>query len=113
MTQCRRAPSLSRCNTEGLSVGSRYVSCRFAEAHCRGTQSIEILSIFRGDGAEPSFRPVCNIATTFRPIALKGELIAFSDDGSETVIMNWRKNTFALLKGSQLPINERFQVCTS
>ena len=51
---------------------------------------------------------------TFRPIALTSELIAFSDDGSETVVMNWRENTFALLKGSQRPINERFQVriCT-
>ena len=46
---------------------------------------------------------------TFRPIALTSELIAFSDDGSETVVMNWRENTFALLKGSQQPIDERFQ----
>ena len=57
------------------------------------------------------FQPICSIATTFQPIALNGELIAFSDDGSETIIMNWRENTFALLKGSQRPLNERFQVC--
>ncbi|KAI0758764.1 hypothetical protein C8Q74DRAFT_1299863 [Fomes fomentarius] len=92
-------------NSDPESEGALAVSVQYGG----GTQSIEILSIFRGDGAESSFRPVCNIATTFRPIALKGELIAFSDDGSETVIMNWRKNTFALLKGSQRPINERFQ----
>ncbi|KAI0698801.1 hypothetical protein C8Q76DRAFT_802870 [Earliella scabrosa] len=80
-----------------------------AVQHGGGSQSIEILSIFGADDTAPSFRSICNIATTFRPIALEGDLIAFSDDASETVIMNWRENTFALLKGSQRPIDERFQ----
>ncbi|KAI0659472.1 hypothetical protein C8Q70DRAFT_111519 [Cubamyces menziesii] len=74
-----------------------------------GQNSIELLSIADRDSASPSFRSVCNIATSFKPIALKGDLIAFSDDAYETVIMNWRHNTFALLKGSQQPMDERFQ----
>ncbi|KAM5541037.1 hypothetical protein V8D89_005348 [Ganoderma adspersum] len=79
-----------------------------AVQHGGGTQSIEVLAVASQDGTS-CFQPICSIATTFRPIALNGELIAFSDDGSETVIMNWRENTFALLKGSQRPIDERFQ----
>ena len=66
-----------------------------------------------GGGDAPCFQSICNIATTFRPVALQGDLIAFSDDASETVIMNWRENTFALLKGLQRPIDERFQVSIS
>ena len=63
-----------------------------------------------GEEDASCFRSICNIATTFRPVALQGDLIAFSDDASETVVMNWRENTFALLKGSQRPVDERFQV---
>ncbi|CDO76171.1 hypothetical protein BN946_scf185034.g4 [Trametes cinnabarina] len=74
-----------------------------------GQRSIEILEITGRSGGDASFKSVCNIATSFRPIALKGDLIAFSDDAYETVIMNWRQNTFALLKGSQEPMDERFQ----
>ncbi|KAI0323915.1 hypothetical protein GY45DRAFT_1332115 [Cubamyces sp. BRFM 1775] len=74
-----------------------------------GQNSIELLSIVDRDSASPSFRSVCNIATSFKPIALKGDLIAFSDDAYETVVMNWRQNTLALLKGSQQPMDERFQ----
>ncbi|KAI1791392.1 hypothetical protein LXA43DRAFT_973087 [Ganoderma leucocontextum] len=79
-----------------------------AVQHGSGTQSIEVLAVTGEDGTS-CFQPICSIATTFRPIALSGELIAFSDDGSETVVMNWRENTFALLKSSQRPIDERFQ----
>ena len=77
-----------------------------------GTQSIEVLSV-AGEEVASCFRSICNIATTFRPVALQGDLIAFSDDASETVVMNWRENTFALLKGSQRPVDERFQVSIS
>ncbi|KAI0743089.1 hypothetical protein C8Q80DRAFT_1221352 [Daedaleopsis nitida] len=80
-----------------------------AVQHGGGAQSIEVLSLFREGNAKPSFRSVCNIATGFRPIALNGDLIAFSDDASETVVMNWRENTFALLRGAQRPVDERFQ----
>ena len=75
-----------------------------------GHQSIELLSISPSDGEQLMFKSVCNIATGFHPVALQGDLIAFSDDASETVVMNWRENTFALLKGSQRPVSERFQV---
>ncbi|KAI9058631.1 hypothetical protein FKP32DRAFT_1596926 [Trametes sanguinea] len=74
-----------------------------------GQRSIEILEITGLAGGDSAFRSICNIATSFRPIALKGDFIAFSDDAYETVIMNWRLNTFALLKGSQEPMDERFQ----
>ncbi|KAI0651022.1 hypothetical protein C8Q79DRAFT_996609 [Trametes meyenii] len=74
-----------------------------------GHRSIEILGITNREGGSPAFGSICNIATSFRPIALKGDLIAFSDDAYETVIMNWRQNTFALLKGSQQPMDEHFQ----
>ncbi|OSD00750.1 hypothetical protein PYCCODRAFT_1446126 [Trametes coccinea BRFM310] len=74
-----------------------------------GQRSIEILEITGLAGGDSAFRSICNIATSFRPIALKGDLIAFSDDAYETVVMNWRNNTFALLKGSQEPMDERFQ----
>ncbi|KAI0712708.1 hypothetical protein C8T65DRAFT_646664 [Cerioporus squamosus] len=80
-----------------------------AVQHGGGTQSIQILSISYGDGLTPSFQTVCNIKTGFRPVALQGDLIAFSDDASETMVMNWRNNTFALLKSSQGPVDERFQ----
>ncbi|KAI0673257.1 hypothetical protein C8Q78DRAFT_1023885 [Trametes maxima] len=74
-----------------------------------GHRSIEILAIANREEKNAAFRSICNIATSFRPIALKGDLIAFSDDAYETVIMNWRQNTFALLKGSQQPMDEHFQ----
>ncbi|KAI0820148.1 hypothetical protein BC628DRAFT_1331134 [Trametes gibbosa] len=74
-----------------------------------GRRSIEILTIADRERANPSFKSICNIATTFRPVALKGDLIAFSDDACETVVMNWRENTCALLKGSQQPVDEHFQ----
>ncbi|RPD63471.1 hypothetical protein L227DRAFT_521638 [Lentinus tigrinus ALCF2SS1-6] len=87
-----------------------------AVQHGGGTQSIELLTIFPGDddgdgddGEPPAFKSVGNIATGFHPVALRGDLIAFSDDASETVVMNWRKNTFALLKSSQRPVDEHFQ----
>ena len=82
----------------------------FAEIPCSGHQSIELLSISSSDGEQLTFKSVCNIATGFHPVALQGDLIAFSDDASETVVMNWRKNTFALLNSSQRPVDERFQV---
>ncbi|KAI0766687.1 hypothetical protein BD413DRAFT_605824 [Trametes elegans] len=74
-----------------------------------GQRSIEILGISGRDSDNATFHSVCNIASAFRPVALKGNLIAFSDDAYETVIMDWRKNTFALLKGSQQPMDEHFQ----
>ncbi|KAI0633144.1 hypothetical protein C8Q77DRAFT_875647 [Trametes polyzona] len=74
-----------------------------------GHRSIEILGIVDSEIGTTSLKSICNIATSFRPIALDGDLIAFSDDAYETVIMNWRKNTFALLKGSQQPADEHFQ----
>ncbi|KAH9912356.1 uncharacterized protein BXZ73DRAFT_56289 [Epithele typhae] len=79
--------------------------------HGSGTHSIELLAIRNIDGAgESGFRSICNIATSFRPIALDGDLVAFSDEGSETVVMNWRDNTFALLKGSEDVVTERFKL---
>lgn len=77
-----------------------------------GQRSIEILTITGRESGNPSFVSICNIATSFRPIALKGDLIAFSDDACETIVMNWRENTFALLKGSRQLLNENFQVGT-
>ncbi|KAI8996239.1 hypothetical protein BD414DRAFT_477205 [Trametes punicea] len=74
-----------------------------------GQRSIEILQVTDRPSGTLAFKSVCNIATSFRPITLKGDLIAFSDDAYETVVMNWRENTFALLKGSQQPMDERFQ----
>ncbi|KAH9851212.1 hypothetical protein C2E23DRAFT_860686 [Lenzites betulinus] len=74
-----------------------------------GQMSIEILTISDLESGNPCFKSICNIATSFRPVALKGDLIAFSDDGYETVVMNWRENTFALLKGSQPPVDEHFK----
>ena len=71
-------------------------------------RTVEILTVPDEEGTA-CFQPICSIATTFRPIALTSELIAFSDDGLETIVTNWRENTFALLKGSQRPIDERFQ----
>ena len=82
----------------------------FTEIPCSGHQSIELLTISSSDGEQLTFKSVCNIATGFHPVALQGDLIAFSDDASETVVMNWRRNTFALLKSSQRPVDERFQV---
>ncbi|TBU24915.1 hypothetical protein BD311DRAFT_728696 [Dichomitus squalens] len=79
-----------------------------AVQHGGGTQSIEVLSVSTDDGTS-CFRSICNIATTFRPVALQGDLIAFSDDASETIIMNWHENTFAMLKGFQRPVDEHFQ----
>ncbi|OJT09736.1 hypothetical protein TRAPUB_13767 [Trametes pubescens] len=74
-----------------------------------GQRSIEILAITNRESGNPSFVSICNIATSFKPIALKGDLIAFSDDACETIVMNWRENTFALLKGSRQLLNENFQ----
>ena len=57
-----------------------------------------------------TFHSICNIATAFRPVALKGDLIAFCDEGSDTVVMDWRRNAFALLRGAERVVDERFKV---
>ena len=108
-TQSRKRRSLWQYNTAGAFCP--LVCVLPTDDDCRGSQSIELLSVADNASAGTVFRSVCNIATAFRPIALKGDLIAVSDEGSDTVIMNWRENTFALLKGSERVVDERFKVC--
>ncbi|KAL6303375.1 hypothetical protein BKA93DRAFT_826663 [Sparassis latifolia] len=75
----------------------------------RGQQSIEILNITSGSAEPPTFRTVGSIDTNFRVIALQGELIAFSNDSSDTTIMNWRTGNAALLCSSEPPVDRHFQ----
>ncbi|EMD35161.1 hypothetical protein CERSUDRAFT_125106 [Gelatoporia subvermispora B] len=83
-------------------------------------QRIDILSFSgsRGDGNE--LQPICTVDTPHRPVALDGDVIIFCDDSSETVVMNWRLGTAALLlsesesdKPSQMQSNRCLQVVTT
>ncbi|OBZ74688.1 hypothetical protein A0H81_05636 [Grifola frondosa] len=73
------------------------------------SKSIEILSISGRDGERPTFHSICNIATTFRPINMEGNIITFSDDSSDTVVMNWKANTIALLRSTEDSSDQHFQ----
>ncbi|KAI0937967.1 hypothetical protein AcV7_003289 [Taiwanofungus camphoratus] len=72
-------------------------------------QGIEILSLVSQGKQQPAFRSISTFDTSFRPVALQGDLLAFSDDSSETVILNWMTGTTAILRGSEEPIDHHFQ----
>ncbi|KAI0920696.1 hypothetical protein AcV5_010371 [Taiwanofungus camphoratus] len=74
-----------------------------------GRQGIEILSLVSQGKQQPAFRSISTFDTSFRPVALQGDLLAFSDDSSETVILNWMTGTTAILRGSEEPIDHHFQ----
>ena len=56
------------------------------------------------------FHSLGTIDTSMRPITLQGDLLAYSDDSSRTVITNWRTGALALLQGADEPVDQHFQV---
>ncbi|PCH43278.1 hypothetical protein WOLCODRAFT_138272 [Wolfiporia cocos MD-104 SS10] len=75
--------------------------------NAEGRQRIEILSLVRENDIE-SLRPIKTINSTWKPIALKGDFIAYSDDCLKTIVMNWRTGATALLRGSDELIDQHF-----
>lgn len=39
-----------------------------------------------------------SIPSTYKPVALEGDLLAMSDDVNETIIFNWRTGAYATLQ---------------
>ncbi|KZT03234.1 uncharacterized protein LAESUDRAFT_660285 [Laetiporus sulphureus 93-53] len=74
-------------------------------------QCIEILCISddRADDGPATIKCVRTIRTSFRPIALEGDMIAYSDDSSETRIMDLRSGALAILRSAEEPVDQRFQ----
>ncbi|OCH84072.1 hypothetical protein OBBRIDRAFT_786627 [Obba rivulosa] len=66
-------------------------------------QKIQMLSFSNSCEGKSELRPICTIDTPHRPVALHGDIIIFSDDSSETVVMNWRLGTAALLLSAEEP----------
>lgn len=57
-----------------------------------------------------SLNTLFSVSTSFRPITLQGDLLALSDDVSQTAIWNWRKGTYATLRHLQLDGHSLWQV---
>ncbi|RDB17683.1 hypothetical protein Hypma_001259 [Hypsizygus marmoreus] len=63
-----------------------------------GNHTVEIMSLgVRADGS-CSFLPIISLESFLKPIHLEGELLALSDDVSQTVIWDWRHGTAAILQ---------------
>lgn len=73
-------------------------------------QCIEVLSLVDAGNGTTDFRSLGAIDTSMRPITLQGDLLAYSDDSSRTVITNWRTGALALLQGADEPVDQHFQV---
>ncbi|KAH9834601.1 uncharacterized protein C8Q71DRAFT_769785 [Rhodofomes roseus] len=69
-------------------------------------QRIELLALEKDDDC---FRSIGTIDTAMRPIALRGDLLAYSDDSCRTVITNWKTDELALLQGADEPVDQHFQ----
>ena len=73
-------------------------------------QCIEVLSLVDAGDGTTEFRSLGAIDTSMRPITLQGDLLAYSDDSSRTVVTNWRTGALALLQGADEPVDQHFQV---
>lgn len=59
---------------------------------------VEILSIISDvDLCQVSFCPITTLQTRYKPVTLRGDIIALSDHDSETLIMNWKTGNQYLL----------------
>ncbi|KAF9009566.1 hypothetical protein BDQ17DRAFT_1538976 [Cyathus striatus] len=65
-----------------------------------GNYTVELLAL-RLDGGTVSLESITSVKTNFRPITLQGDLIAVSDEMSQTAIWNWKHNTYAILDQKQ------------
>lgn len=56
------------------------------------------MSIAIGTDGSYSFFPIASIESPLKPIKLCGDILAISDDISQTVIWNWKTRRSALLQ---------------
>ncbi|KAK7684392.1 hypothetical protein QCA50_012339 [Cerrena zonata] len=75
---------------------------------CGGEQCIQILSL-QHDQDEFSFQVLKTFSASYRPVYLDGDILAFSDDSSETYISNWRTGESAVLLGSEMSTGSTFE----
>ncbi|EGN94822.1 hypothetical protein SERLA73DRAFT_77554 [Serpula lacrymans var. lacrymans S7.3] len=61
-----------------------------------GSSRVEVLSCIGEQ--DTTFQTLTTVDTHHRPTALCGDLIALTDTLAETVIWNWRENTYAILR---------------
>ena len=66
-----------------------------------------------GDGTGASFQTTFTIPTRLRPIALQGDILAFSDDVAETVVQNLKDRTRATLRNAPVSGETAWQVILS
>ena len=64
----------------------------FTRTYIASALKIEILSLTNG-----KFHHVRSIDSQYKPILLEGDILAISDDISDTVLWNWREDTCATL----------------
>jgi len=70
------------------------------------SSNIQILSLrCRGDGTPTVFESISTIQTWLSPIALQGDILAFSDNVAETVIQNLKDDTCAILRNA--PVSDQ------
>jgi hypothetical protein len=63
---------------------------------------IEILSLQCDEGgSSATFHTLSTIDTSYKPVGILGNIIAFSDDCAETIIWNWKEETYAALRHLQ------------
>ncbi|KAH9913252.1 uncharacterized protein B0H18DRAFT_941705 [Fomitopsis serialis] len=72
-------------------------------------QRIELLSLAKDTKGSDALQSLGVIDAAMRPIALQGDLLAYGDESSQTVITNWRTGEIAHLQGADEPVDLNFQ----
>ncbi|KAH9929326.1 uncharacterized protein B0H18DRAFT_1209790 [Fomitopsis serialis] len=76
-------------------------------------QRIELLSLAKDAKGSDTLQSLGVIDAAMRPIALQGDLLAYGDESSQTVITNWRTGEIAHLQGADEPVDLNFQASES
>ncbi|KAF8873177.1 hypothetical protein CPB84DRAFT_1854131 [Gymnopilus junonius] len=68
--------------------------------HLNEEQSVKVLKLSFAENASYSLEELYSVDTDMKPITLAGDLLALSNDVSQTAIWNWREGTYAILEHS-------------
>lgn len=77
----------------------KFQTCTSTLRSCFSSLKIRILSLRCGGSDNRfTFETIAIIDSPFRPVALQGDILAFSDSIADTVIWNWRNQRRAILR---------------
>ncbi|KAF8637532.1 hypothetical protein AX17_002758 [Amanita inopinata Kibby_2008] len=66
-----------------------------------GKDVVYILSLKERDDGTVKFETVTSVVTRFMPMTLHGDILALSNDLTQTAIWNWRSNEYAMLHNTR------------